>query len=100
MSKKVFRFHFENTWLNEPSFIKEFTEVWLDLPVAHLLPKLFSVSSFMTKLGRTFFHKFREKVKFQNAIVARLVDCTDDDSVRNYLIERNKLNELLHEELY
>ncbi|KAL8145567.1 hypothetical protein AgCh_003647 [Apium graveolens] len=101
VSKKVFRFHFENTWLKVPSFIKEVTVVWSDLPAIHLLPKLFSVSSFMARWGKSFFHKFREKVKHQKAIIAQLIDCTDDVSVHNYLVERDKLNELLlHEELY
>lgn len=95
VSKNVFRFYFENTYQREPSFNKEFTEVWAYIPVTHLLPKLFSVSSFMARWGKTFFHKFREKVKLQKEVLANLVDCTDDDSVRKYLVERDKLNDLL-----
>lgn len=55
----------------------------------------------MARWGRTFFHKFREKVKHQKAIIERLFDRVDADGVKEYLMEKNKLNDLLlHEELY
>ncbi|XP_074374118.1 uncharacterized protein LOC141714500 [Apium graveolens] len=61
MSKKAFRFRFENMWLKEPEFTKEVSDIWSTLPPIHLLSKLLEVSSFMARWGRTFFHKFREK---------------------------------------
>lgn len=62
-SKKHFRFKFENTWLQEPSFKEEATKHWREIPKIHLLPKLVSMSSFMARWGRTFFYKFQDKVK-------------------------------------
>lgn len=101
MSKKVFRFRFENIWLKEVNFIKDVSAVWKELPVAHLLPKLLSVSAYMARWGRTFFHKFREKIKSHKANLDRLVDCTDESSVKEYMLERDKLNNLLfQEEIY
>lgn len=44
------------------------------------------------------FHKFREKIKKHNEVLDCLVDCTDDRSVQEYLIEREKLNTLLVQE--
>lgn len=93
--KKVFRFRFENMWLKEESFIKEVTETWKNLPKAHLILKLFDVSSFMARWGKSFFHKFREKLKLHKENLSRLVYCTDDSSVQDYLRERDKLNDLL-----
>lgn len=49
ISKRKFRFRFENIWLKEPSFMKEVTEFWKSIPVAHLIPKLMSISRFMEK---------------------------------------------------
>lgn len=101
ISKKDFRFRFKNTWLKELNFIKEVSAVWIDLPLSHLLPKLIVVLSFMARWGRSFFHKFREKVKEHKAILDRLVDYTDDYSVQEYLSIKDKLNTLLlHEEMY
>lgn len=37
ISKKNFRFCFENMWLKDPNFTKEVTEVWKAIPVGHLL---------------------------------------------------------------
>ena len=62
-SRKQFRFKFENMWLEEPTFRKDVIDYWLDLPPIHILPKLISVSSFMARWGRNFFHKFRKKLK-------------------------------------
>nr|XP_017245467.1 PREDICTED: uncharacterized protein LOC108217129 [Daucus carota subsp. sativus] len=101
MSKKVFRFKFENTWLKDPSFISDVKNCWENLPVSHLMLKLMSVSRFMEKWGRDFFNKFKEKVRRQKAILDSLRERTDDHSVKEYLAVRDKLNEtLLHEEMY
>ena len=100
-SKKVFRFRFENTWLKEPTFRKDVSEFWTDMPAIHLLPKLISVSSFMARWGRNFFHKFRDKVKTQKEIVSSLSDRVDSVGVEQYFAEKEELNKLLlHEELY
>ncbi|KAL8149291.1 hypothetical protein AgCh_006337 [Apium graveolens] len=69
ISRKQFRFRFENTWLQEPSFKEEVTQFWKEIPKIHLLPKLLSVSSFMARWGRTFFHKFRDKIKKQKVVL-------------------------------
>ncbi|XP_074336668.1 uncharacterized protein LOC141673834 [Apium graveolens] len=101
VSKKTFRFKFENTWLKEPSFISDVKNCWENLPMSHLMIKLMSVSRFMEKWGRDFFNKFKEKVRRQKAIIDLLRERTDDHSVREYLKARDKLNDiLLHEELY
>lgn len=100
-SKKKFRFRFENTWLHEPTFVKEVSNNWGNLPAIHLLPKLLSISTFMERWGRNFFHKFREKIKYQKAIIESLYNRTDAEGVKEFLLENNKLNDLLlHEELY
>lgn len=40
-------------------------------------------------------------MKAQKAVIARLVDCTDEGSVALYLTEKERLNEiLLHEKVY
>lgn len=101
MKKKEFRFRFENIWLKEPEFIKEVSEIWKSIPVMHLLPKLVEITSYMARWGRSFFHKFREKIKEHKAKLDRLVDCCDRDSVKEYLSEKEKLNTLLlQEEVY
>lgn len=69
--------------------------MWSDFPSSHLFSKLISVSSFMIRWGNMFLHKFREKVKTQKMIIVRLVDRTDDNSVGKYLVEKNKLNDIL-----
>lgn len=58
--KKQFRFKFENTWLKVLNFRGEVKQYWDNLHRTHLLSKLLSISSFMAKLGRNFFHKFRD----------------------------------------
>lgn len=99
--RRMFRFKFENTWLQEPSFRKEVGDFWLDLPAVNILPKLISVSGFMARWGRNFFHKFREKVKKQKEVLASLVNRVDNEGVEQYFIENDKLHELLlHEEVY
>ncbi|XP_074356664.1 uncharacterized protein LOC141696420 [Apium graveolens] len=76
-SCKDFRFRFENTWLREASFRHEVTNFWLSLSATNIIPKLVSVSGFMARWGRNFFHKFREKIKKQKEVVAKLVDQDD-----------------------
>ncbi|XP_074326770.1 uncharacterized protein LOC141664715 [Apium graveolens] len=99
--KRAFRFKFENKWLKEPSFIKDVAGHWENISHSHLLPKLMSVSRYMEKWGRNFFNKFKEKVKHHKALMDSLKDNTDDYGVRQFLMERDKLNEiLLHEEIY
>ncbi|XP_074375304.1 uncharacterized protein LOC141717092 [Apium graveolens] len=101
VSKKIFRFKFENTWLKEEEFSTEVSKFWLGLSPSHLLPKLIYVSSFMERRGRNFFHKFREKVLKQKAIIDELKNREDDDGIQMYYDEKEKLNDLLlHEELY
>lgn len=101
VSKKNFRFKFENTWLKKVEFHTEVTNYWKSLPPSHLLPKLISVSSFMAKWSRNFFHKFCEKVLNQKAAIDTLQNREDDDGIQMYFDEKEKLNELLlHEELY
>lgn len=87
--------------LKESSFVKEVIEAWLDLPAAaHLLSKLTKISSYMARWGRTFFHKYLEKVKHQKAII-NLIDHVDETGVKEYLQAQGNLNELsLHEDLY
>ncbi|XP_074366501.1 uncharacterized protein LOC141707310 [Apium graveolens] len=97
-SKKQFRFKFENTWLEEPSFRKEVADFWLTLPRINILPKLIFVSSFMARWGRNFFHKFRDKIKKQKATISNLVDRTDDVGIAKYFEEKNKLDDLLFQE--
>lgn len=66
-----------------------------------MLPKLLSLSAFMAKWGRNFFNKFREKVKNLKASLNVLVNRSDEQGVKEYFVERSKLDDLLyHEELY
>lgn len=58
ISRKVFRFRFENTWLEEPTFRTEVSDFWLSLPSTHVIPKLLSVTSFMARWGRNFSTNF------------------------------------------
>lgn len=100
-SKKTFRFKFENTWLKEPSFVKDVIGQWENLPASHLIPKLLDISRFIHKWGRNFFNKFREKVKIQKALIESFRDRRDDQGVKEFLEARDRLNEiLLHEEVY
>ena len=55
----------------------------------------------MAKWGRTFFHKFREKVKHHKAVIEDLKDREDDDGIQLYFEEKEKLHDVLqHEELF
>lgn len=98
VSKKEFRFRFENIWLKEPSFVQEVSEIWSSIPIKHLLPKIIEVTSFMAIWGRSFFHKFREKIRQHKVNLDKLVDCSDADSMKEYLSEKEKLNTLLFQE--
>ncbi|XP_074363910.1 uncharacterized protein LOC141704586 [Apium graveolens] len=101
VSKKQVRFKFENTWMKEEKFHDDVVEFWQSLPAIHLLPKLTTVSDYMAKWGRNFFHKFREKVIKQKEIIDQLKDREDDDGIQLYFNEKEKLSDLLlHEELY
>ncbi|XP_074374972.1 uncharacterized protein LOC141716673 [Apium graveolens] len=92
---------FENTWLHEPSFRQEVMNFWTDLPAINIIPNLISVSGFMAHWGRNFFHKFRDKIKKQKEVVAKLVDHVDAIGVELYFSEKDILQELLlHEESY
>lgn len=56
------------------------------------------MSSFIARWGRSFFHKFIEKIKAHKLRLELLVDCTDEPSVQEYISEREKLNSLLLQE--
>lgn len=98
ISKRKFRFRFENMWLKEPGFVAEVSAVWKNLPPVHLLPKLFEVSSFMARWGRSFFHRFREKVQEYKGVMARLADMDEEDNIKEYLAAKECLNTLLYQE--
>ncbi|XP_074327330.1 uncharacterized protein LOC141665251 [Apium graveolens] len=99
--RKQFRFRFENSWLKEPSFKEENIKAWKEIPTMNIIPKLISLSKFMSKWGRKFFHKFRDKVKQQKEVLNSLLNREDNDGVATYFEERERLNELLlHEEVY
>ncbi|XP_074352652.1 uncharacterized protein LOC141691795 [Apium graveolens] len=101
VSRKQFRFRFENSWLKEPSFKAEVKGFWKALLATHILPKLIFVSFFMSKWGRNFFHKFKDKVKCQKEVLNVLKDHEDEEGIKTYFEEKEKLNELLeHEESY
>lgn len=101
VSRKQFRFRFENAWLKEPSFKEETIRAWKEIPVMNIIPKLISLSKFMLKWGRRFFHKFRDKVKQQKEVLVSFLSREDNEGVASYFKEREKLNELLlHEEVY
>lgn len=52
-------------------------------------------------MGGIFLHKFREKVTKQKDILNYLANKTDEESIRNYFLERDILHEIfLHEEVY
>lgn len=70
----------------------------MKIPPIHLLPKLQDVSTFMAKWGKTFFNKFREKVRRQKKIIADLVNRVDAVGVESYLNEVERLNDLLFQE--
>lgn len=99
-SKQQFRFYFENTWIKEKSFSSDVTKFWKSLNPTHILPKLISVTSFMEKWGRNFFHKFFDRVKKKKEEIS-LYDREDEDSVQKYFVTCSELNNLLiHGELY
>lgn len=98
VTKRQFRFKFENIWLKEESFSTEVVRYWQDLPPIHLLPKLISVSEFMEKWGRCFFHKFREKVIKQKENIDAVKFREDDEGIKLYFTEKSKLEELLIQE--
>lgn len=101
VSRKKFRFRFENVWLKEPNFHNEVSGFWKQLHAAHLLPKLLSASEFMAKWGHKFFHKFRDKVRLQKKAIDELVNRTDSDGVAKYFEANERFNDLLlHEEIY
>lgn len=101
VTRKDFRFRFENTWLKDATFHSDVSKFWRDLPTSHLLPKLISVSSFMARWGRNFFQIFRDKLLKQKEILDLLKDREDDDGIQMYFDEKAKLNDLLlHEEIY
>lgn len=83
------------------NYINDVKGHWENIPSSHLLPKLMSVSRYMEKWGRDFFNKFKEKLRKQKAVLEALKHGNDADRIRQYITERDKLNEiLLHEELY
>ncbi|XP_074359591.1 uncharacterized protein LOC141699305 [Apium graveolens] len=98
ITRKQFRFKFENTWLKEVDFVSDVSKFWQDFPPIYLLPKLISVSSYMAKWGRVFFHKFREKVVKQKKALDNLKDREDNDGIQAYFSEKAKLEELLLQE--
>lgn len=101
MSRKKFRFRFENVWLKEPNFHNEVSDFWRRLPASHILPKLLSISEFMAQWGHKFFHKFRDKVRSQKKVIDDLVNRTDSDGVAKYFEAKNAFNDLLfQEEIY
>lgn len=55
----------------------------------------------MKKWGRVFFNKFKEKFKKQKVLLYILKDKTVDQSMHQFIVERDRLNELvLHEKMY
>ncbi|XP_074355732.1 uncharacterized protein LOC141695384 [Apium graveolens] len=101
VSRKQFRFRFENSWLKEPAFKEEMTSFWKSLPTMSILPKLLSMSSHMAKWGRRFFHKSRDKVRYQKEELSKYLNREDEARIKCYFEEREKLNDLLlNEELY
>lgn len=96
--RKKIRFRFENIWLKEPNFVADMTEAWDNIPPMYLIPKLIQVSSFMARCGRTFFHKFRYKVKERKCILDQLCELTDEDSVGKYLDAKDTSKSLLAQE--
>lgn len=61
---------------------------WKSIPASHFLPRLLSISTFMAQWGHKFFHKFRDKLKAQKAIVDDLVNKVDGEAVSRYFIEK------------
>ncbi|XP_074322706.1 uncharacterized protein LOC141659680 [Apium graveolens] len=97
-SRKQFRFRFKNVWLKESFFHDEVSNFWCGTPTTQLLPKLIYVSTFMAKQERNYFHKFRDKVKKLKEVLNGLVNKIDEDGIRIYFIEKERLNELIKQE--
>lgn len=97
-SKRNFRFRFENVWLKEKKFHDEVAQYWKALHPTQFIPKLLELSTFMGKLGRKFFNKFREKIQKQKSLVALFEDCVDEQQTKRYFEERGKLEDLLIQE--
>lgn len=91
-SRKQLRFKFENAWLSEPNS-EEVAQYWHNIPRVNLLPKLMSVSTFMARWGRNFFHKFWTKIKKQKEIISALNDRSDEDEFNS--ISRRKENSMI-----
>ncbi|XP_074357954.1 uncharacterized protein LOC141697459 [Apium graveolens] len=98
VSRKNFRFQFENIWLKEPGFVAEVKEVWSNISPVHLIPKLMEVTAYMAKWGQVFFHKFKEKIKEQKSILDILMNMTDEASIKEYLTVKENLNNLFYQE--
>lgn len=56
------------------------------------------VSAYMAKWGKVFFHKFREKIWDHKSTLDRLASATDEESIKEYIIEKVNLNKLLFQE--
>lgn len=52
----------------------------------------------MARWGRSFFHKFKEKIKEHKAKLEDLVDSENADDIQKYLSEKDQLNILLLQE--
>lgn len=87
--------------VEETKFMHEVSTFWNEIPVIHLLPTIIEVTSYMSRWGKSFFHKFREKIKSLKTKLDFMVNQEDDLSVIEYLSERGNLNTLLfQEEMY
>lgn len=76
-------------------------DFWDKLPRLQLLSNLLSIYAFMAKWGRNCFHKFRDKIAKQRALVNSLAEKTDEAGIQKYFEEKEKLHDiLLHEEVY
>lgn len=65
------------------------------IPRIHLLPKLLSVSSFMARWGKNFFHKCRNKIKKQEDVFSCLINRFDEEGVGCYFKEKRRSDDLL-----
>lgn len=63
-------------------FKEDVFKIWKSLPTVHLLPKLLSLSSSMSKWGCQFFHKFRDKVKNQKELLNTFVSREDEEGIQ------------------
>lgn len=76
-SNRQFRFRFENVWLREESFRTEVIDHWKTLTSSNMLSKMVDISAFMQKWGKSFFSKFRRKIKDQKLQLELFVDRED-----------------------